>query len=566
MMVVTIHLLTVAPVAGAEYLEGFESTDGGWIAEAFEATNSTPANIIKSDTSWIWGPPTGATITSAPPGSSKVWWTGGKNNENTYYSNENSVVNGPCFDLSQLQRPMVALDYFSDAENNLDGAVLQYSINGGIDWVIVGPPAGQTSRDEGINWFNGVGIFSNPGEQPVGPSIVSYGWTDKQGAWKNARFNLNMIPVANRNQVRLRIAFSSNDGNAAVFDGFAFDNFFVGEKKRNVLVEHFTTSALTASTNADAYLNTLLANQITVNHAVSDFNDIQYHVNFAGIDYLNRDNPADPAARALYYGVSQPPYTIMDGLLIPGKFSGTYTEINAVEIDRRALMDNQFELTLDTIPTGKSRTISVKLTLTANKAINVPLVAHVALLEDDVTVPNTGVFKNVLRKQLFGSDGETINNAFGKGDTRVIQKLDVDINSTITDPSKLMLVGFVLDKNSKEMYQSIVVKAPKKNGTPIVGVKDNDPIVLANLNSIQMYPNPANGSFNFGIPGEIQPDTQWEIIDQRGITVLKGDFVKSANGLLTVDVSSLSNAVYYVVIHEQGGAIARKKLVVMNRN
>jgi hypothetical protein len=32
---------TVAPVAGAEYLEGFETTDGGWIAEAFNATNST---------------------------------------------------------------------------------------------------------------------------------------------------------------------------------------------------------------------------------------------------------------------------------------------------------------------------------------------------------------------------------------------------------------------------------------------------------------------------------------------------------------------------------------------
>ncbi|MDZ7650117.1 MAG: hypothetical protein U5K54_24980 [Cytophagales bacterium] len=51
---------TVAPVAGAEYLEGFESTDGGWIAEAFNTTNSTPTNIVLSDTSWIWGMPAGA--------------------------------------------------------------------------------------------------------------------------------------------------------------------------------------------------------------------------------------------------------------------------------------------------------------------------------------------------------------------------------------------------------------------------------------------------------------------------------------------------------------------------
>ena len=34
-----------------------------------------------------------------------------------------------------------------------------------------------------------------------------------QGTWKTARFNLDMVPVAKRKQVRLRIAFASNDGN-----------------------------------------------------------------------------------------------------------------------------------------------------------------------------------------------------------------------------------------------------------------------------------------------------------------------------------------------------------------
>src|SRR5687767_15713282 len=57
-----------------------------------------------------------------------------------------------------------------------DGAVLQYSINGGIDWRIVGPNESNQNRDEGINWFNGRNIFSNPGSQSLG----QYGWRSEE--------------------------------------------------------------------------------------------------------------------------------------------------------------------------------------------------------------------------------------------------------------------------------------------------------------------------------------------------------------------------------------------------
>ena len=122
------------------------------------------------------------------------------------------------------------------------------------------------------------------------------------------------------------------------------------------------------------------------------------------------------------------------------------------------------------------------------------------------------------------------------------------------------------DKNSKEILQSIVVKAPKKIGTPVVGVKDNDPLVLAALNSIDIFPNPANREFKFGLPEEISAESKWKIIDQRGIIVLEGDFTKSINGLLPVDISMLSNAMYYVIISGPDDAIVRKKLMIMNRN
>jgi hypothetical protein len=541
---------TVTPAAGAEYVEGFEANDGGWIAEAFNATNST---TILSDTSWIWGIPSGATINTAV-GGANVWWTG--KNTNSYYSNENSAVNGPCFDLTKLKRPMVSVDYFSDAEKNLDGGVLQYSINGGLTWRIVGPPEGQSNRDEGINWFNGVGILSNPGSQTIG----NYGWTEKLGAWKNARFNLDMIPATSRSQVRLRVAFSSNDGNApGNFDGFAFDNFYVGEKARTVLVEHFTTSTLTASVNADTYLNGLYQQQIT-DRGTSDFQDIQYHVNFSGTDPLNKDNPTDPAARALYFGASQPPYTIMDGILVPGKFTGSTIELNKVELDRRALVEPPFRLTLKDTTSIDNTHISVKMVIEAMLDFTSPLILNVALVEKDIN----GAMR-VLRKNLFGSDGETINLTWVKGQKVIKTKFDVLIDVPISNPNGLLLIGYVQDKNTKEIYQSIAIDGAVKIGSPVVGVEDASP-ALATLNSIQMFPNPANQEFTFGLPANVHPSSQWRILDQRGVTVLDGDFSDAVNGLKNVQVSGLSNAVYFVVMTGPQGATVRKKLIVLNRN
>lgn len=117
----------------------------------------------------------------------------------------------------------------------------------------------------------------------------------------------------------------------------------------------------------------------------SDFDQIQYHVNFNGVDQFNRDNPEDPAARALRYRVSQPPYTIMDGKLEPGKFTGIYNEINKIEIDRRALVDPVFDLQLTDLPTAENTKMSVRLTLTARQDYTQPVLINVALLEKDVS-------------------------------------------------------------------------------------------------------------------------------------------------------------------------------------
>ncbi|MEQ8304739.1 MAG: PKD-like domain-containing protein, partial [Cyclobacteriaceae bacterium] len=534
---------TVTPIETFAYKETFELSDGGWIGESLSSSN----------VSWIWGIPTGANINGAA-GGQNVWWTG--NNSNSYFANENSVVNGPCFDLRQLDRPMVALDYWSDTERTLDGAVLQYSTDGGLSWRIVGPPEGNPNRDEGIDWFNGVGIVSNPGSQPIG----QYGWTDKLGGWKNGRFNLDMIPPIDRDQVRIRIAFSSNSDNSPdfSFDGFAFDNVFVGNKQRNVLVEHFTNSTSTGSVAGDDYLDNLLQQQITL-RGTSDFSDIRYHISSPQPDPINLENPVGPGARASYYNVSQSPATVMDGILDGVKFKGRYQDLTTVEVDRRALVDPLFDLVLDTLPTGISNTITARLNLTARKAFNAPLIVQVAIIEKNVDGS-----KNVLRKQLFGNDGLTLNNPWVANQSLTQTKADVEINVPISNSSQLELVGYVQDKNTKEIYQSVVIPGPVKRGSVIVGIEDEP--LDAFLTQLAIYPNPANGQFIFGVPSEFTQSYKWRIADQRGVIMLEGDFENQLGNELMVDVSNIPNGMYHVIISGPGKSATYKKLVVMNRN
>lgn len=81
---------------------------------------------------------------------------------------------------------------------------------------------------------------------------------------------------------------------------------------------------------------------------------------------------------------------------------------------------------------------------------------------------------------------------------------DVRIDVPISNPNGLLLIGYVQDKNTKEIYQSVVIDGPVKVGDPVVGLEDELPL-LTTLNNIQMFPNPANHQFTFGLPSDVYP-------------------------------------------------------------
>jgi PKD repeat protein len=559
---------TVRSASDASYSEDFELTNGGWTAETLVRPNSTKTNILKNDTSWVWGIPVGYHLNGGS-GSQKAWWTGhNKIGESTYFPNENSAVNGPCFDLSSLKRPMISLDYFADADVS-DGAVLQYSIDGGNNWRIVGPNEALQDRDQGINWFNGSSIFSNPGNQFLG----QYGWTGSatnttpaQGQWKNARFNLDMVPVANRGQVRLRIAFASNDGNpAGTYDGFAFDNVFVGDKQRTVLVEHFTNNTYLPARIASQDIDDMYTNQVTV-RLKPDFFKLQYHMAVPGVDPLNTDNPTDPGARAFYYqNVTQPPFTVMDGIL--GKFynktfQGGYKTINDIELDRRALEDPAFVIdTVEIDPNSPSNIIQAKVKFTYIEKVNpitTPVTFQVALVETDIATN-----KNVLKKLLLQSEGFTVNRAWKLNDQQTID-INYTLDVPVYDPSKLYLAVFVQDFASKRIHQAGIVKAPAKVGVPPVGIIDNP--VTAEIWDISVYPNPASKVMNFYLENALTHDFSWEIVDQRGVTVMDGELNRDLSSPQQVEVKDIANGIYFVRFKLADKTLVYRKIAILKSN
>ena len=511
------------------------------------------------------------------------WWTGGnkrKTLENSYQNNQSAAINiDQCLDIYSLKRPMISLNYWSDFELNSDGAVAQYSIDNGRTWEIAKI---DTLDDAGINWFNGKTILANPGQQKIQVPFLSFGWTGRTNGWRRAAYNLDMIPKEKRDTVRFRIAMATGNTNAndnegnGVYEGFAFNTMYIGEKKRQVLVEHFTNSKDVASQKADAYLDALFKRQELLRGVGNaDFNSIRYYLGNGNTDgdHLHLDNPTDPSQRAAVYGVTKPPSTFMGGRSFGNITNNIATNFNYKVIDRRALQPPKFTLQLDTVATGNSTTITPRLTITSDTIVNASLVAQVALIENNVKEDKYGsrTYQNVLRKLLFGSDptkrdGVNISsNYFNKaGITRTIEQT-VDIDTYISNGNNLMLVGFVLDNLTGENYRSVVITAPKKVSKkmdPITGMDDTSP----EHHQLKMYPNPvANGKLYLSVPKEFLTAGNWKIADQRGVFVEKGDFESTVEGTKAIDVSQLANGVYFVWISVEGKTPIYRKLVIINR-
>jgi hypothetical protein len=171
--------------------------------------------------------------------------------------------------------------------------------------------------------------------------------------------------------------------------------------------------------------------------------------------------------------------------------------------------------------------------------------------------------RNVLRKLLLQPDGLTKTGSWKYKDLQTIDinyTLDVPIN----DPSKLYVAVFAQDKQRQRVLQASIAKAPAKVGVPPVGIVD-DPVVgeIANIN---VYPNPASHHLNFYLENELTRDYKWEMIDQRGVTVLGGDVNHDLSSPQRIDIRNLANGIYFVRFKLSDKSLVYRKIAVLNSN
>lgn len=189
------NIASIPLISTLPYAEDFETGGIGWVSGG---TNS----------SWALGVPNNTNIDTAASGT-HAWVT---NLTGDYNPNENSYIQSPCFDFSNVQGAVVELDIFRDTESGWDGSQFLYSTDGGNSWNVLG------SLTSGIsNWYNNLNSSGPWSGEPV--------WTGRLAAqgWVTAAHSL--ADLDNESSVLFRISFQS-DGSIN-YEGTGIDNFRV---------------------------------------------------------------------------------------------------------------------------------------------------------------------------------------------------------------------------------------------------------------------------------------------------------------------------------------------------
>jgi PKD repeat protein len=508
------------------YKEDFNSANTGWLTDSVANTNKN---------SWQQGVPAGTKINSGNS-TGAVWKT---NLTGLYNDGEQSYVESPCFILNNLDRPVFAFKYWADSEDRYDGVSITYTVDDGVTWKTLG------NVGQGLSWYNTSGILSLPGG-----SIV--GWSgNNQTEWKLARFALDQVKAeALGGSVRFRVAFGSNpvpvgSPTSAIGDGFAFDDVYVGNRQRIVLIEHFTNSSDATSRAEDNYLNNF-SNSGTVESA-----NIQYHTYFPAADPMNADNTADPSARALFYGISAVPKAIMDGNITQTTNFSTWGQ---TAYNLRTLEPTPFDIDIAFInaPTDQ---LNINATVKARTPFSSPVIVHTVVIEKEIygsifsgLAGNT--FKNVVKRFLPDAAGTRVNTSWNIG-TQVVFNQSWKPEK-VYDASKLAVVVFIQDDNTKEVHQAAYAEP-----TVFPSITALDAELSRNVG---VYPNPAENQFFIQLNDVKAQNYQYQIHDNTGRLLDKG---KLSNQETTkISTSHYAEGMYIVTIIAPNGNTGYKKIIV----
>ncbi len=521
-IVKTLHLRSTISIQDGEYFEDFEQGVAGWYSYYVN-------NESFSTNSWTYGEP-GEGFSGAVSGTG-AWYT---NIETTPALREKSWVTSPCFDFRDTKRPMIKLDIRRLFDQSRDGAVLQYTTDNSVTWHNVGDWL------DGINWYNEYNIPVKPGDNSVGWSKI----TDSD--WKEARHKLDNIK--GMTDVQFRIAYAS-DGTAINNDGIAFDDIWIGERKKRVLLEHFTNTEDIECKEADIIINNL------VNHS-NDVIDLQYHTSFPDGDPFYLHNPFANGSREAYYGLSSIPYTFMDGGISSAyKFDYDLRPLEEIVVDTQSLKDPRFELLLNTDNTGNSTNVECSLTALANIPQSY-ITLYIAIIEREITQiteeNEEEIYESVVKTILPNPSGTSYIRSWAPEDQETVNYSWTFTN--VFDADEIRVVAFIQDESTREIYQAAIDISDYYSSI-------GDASYINQEMKMLVFPNPVNDISYIKFNRPLDKKCKMELYDNMGKLVYSVQ-LQGGNDLYHFRTDNFNNGLYILRIVDNKGVMDVKKLII----
>jgi hypothetical protein len=520
-----IYIRPTIPIQTDGYFENFEAGMNGWVKGDNENNNT-----------WNFGTPDRQVINEAASGQ-KAWYTGF---DRTVARSEASSIVSPCFDFTLIDRPVIKLKLWKQFVTERDGAVLQYKLGDIGQWQSIG------TIGTGINWYNSAVIRGEPGGNQLGWTTL--GSPDQD--WTESVHTLN--EVRGKTDVKLRIAYGS-DGTYPDHDGMAFDDIWIGERNRNVLLEHFTNLGSTASSTANSVVNKIAESK------AGDVVNIQYHTNFPGTDPFYQANPGDASARILFYGLIRAPYTFIDGGTkkdFANIFDNDIAKIDSNDVTKRSLIASRFEININPQISGGILTVSGSVKALENtNAENLTLFLAVTEKKNTKFTGAAGEteFFNIFRKFIPDAGGILLKNNWTHGETFNINEQVWTIEKVLNN-ADIEVIVFLQNSITKEVYQAASVIKP----SIVVGIEN--PAGSADL-SFSLYPNPAVNRLTISFEEPLLSDSELSFIDIKGNPVRQ---LKAGAGTreLIINDLGLKPGIYLVRYFSGSRNYGFKKLVI----
>jgi hypothetical protein len=509
----------------SDYLEDFTDGSSYW---------SSHSLIKGSLNTWKLERPQGQ-IFNTPPGTI-AWYT----DITDLHAKENSCVTSPCFNFYGAERPMIKMHIwraFSGAPE-IDGAVLQYSTDNGQSWKTIG------EKGDEINWYNAQSIEGSPGFQQIGWSGVT-GSHDNR--WVECRHELDML--IGKPRVKFRIAYGAPNRDFER-DGFAFDDVWIGERSKKVVMEHFTNAGSETCKVADSTLN-FLANK----HAI-DLIDLQYHMDGPGIDTFNILNPFPAFSKSIYYDLPDVPYAVMNGGMNGSDLFDFNNNIpKEKDIILSVLNDNKFYVRGNALYAGDVLSIGIDIEALEDRSPR-PITVHVAIIENEIKgiTGDNGqtVFKSVVRELI---SSEPFNHSWVANTTKEHIDLDWDIVN-IFNREELRVVTYVQDEITHEIYQASI-----DNPNVETGIKENFTKTGRNF---FIYPNPTSGRTSIQWKNPLESNIRMEITDNLGRLVWQRNML-AGEQINSISLEGLDAGTYsFRAISSNGSRFESQKITLIS--